>query len=477
MSCATTDETFWNPLTGRYERKWAAFEVGICIPRQNGKGGFLEARELAGLFLWGERSIIHSAHEFSTSTKHFDRLLSLIENTPDLEAEVLRAPRGHGQEGIYLRNGQSIEFKTRTGSGGKGFTGDLLVLDEAQILDVEPINALKPTLAARPNVQIIYTGSAGEKDSTMFGDVRWRGVNHDDPDLMWAEWSIDHCNAFCPPNCTQHDRYDDPRSWARANPALGIRISVDFIRKSWNGAKRVNREGFANMHLGVGTWPVLGNSWLVISKDHYEKQLSADSVMMSDDFVLGVDTAPDRSLSCIVSAGEDQYGKTLVEVTAQMAVDRDGEEYLRYDHRPGTSWLAPRIIEIHENRLKQDDASKTIVVIDPVGQAASITEELENAGITVIAPNAREVAQGCGDFLSGIVPRQDEEPYIVHLDQPMLTAACAAADKRDLADGWAWSKKLSASDISPLVAATNAVLGWKKHQLEPESAEPWAFWE
>src|SRR6476660_5228566 len=94
MSCATTDETYWNPLTGRYEHKWAAFEVGICIPRQNGKGGFLQARELAGLFLWGEKEIIHSAHEFGTSRKHFERLLRLIENTPDLEAEVLRAPKG-----------------------------------------------------------------------------------------------------------------------------------------------------------------------------------------------------------------------------------------------------------------------------------------------------------------------------------------------------------------------------------------------
>ena len=33
------------------EGKWAAFEVGIVVSRQNGKGSILEARELAGLFL------------------------------------------------------------------------------------------------------------------------------------------------------------------------------------------------------------------------------------------------------------------------------------------------------------------------------------------------------------------------------------------------------------------------------------------
>jgi phage terminase large subunit-like protein len=37
----------------RENGKWAAFEVGLVVPRQNGKGGLLEARELAGLFVLG----------------------------------------------------------------------------------------------------------------------------------------------------------------------------------------------------------------------------------------------------------------------------------------------------------------------------------------------------------------------------------------------------------------------------------------
>jgi hypothetical protein len=44
--------------------KWAAFEVGAVVPRQNGKGSILEARELAGMFLFDEKLIIHSAHDF-----------------------------------------------------------------------------------------------------------------------------------------------------------------------------------------------------------------------------------------------------------------------------------------------------------------------------------------------------------------------------------------------------------------------------
>ena len=37
----------------RADGNWSAFEVGVNVPRQNGKGGIIEARELAGLFLLG----------------------------------------------------------------------------------------------------------------------------------------------------------------------------------------------------------------------------------------------------------------------------------------------------------------------------------------------------------------------------------------------------------------------------------------
>ena len=77
--------------------KWAAFEVGLVVPRQNGTGSILEARELAGLFLFGERLIIHSAHQFDTSLEAFRRLLTLIEETPDFSRRVKRVSRSHGR--------------------------------------------------------------------------------------------------------------------------------------------------------------------------------------------------------------------------------------------------------------------------------------------------------------------------------------------------------------------------------------------
>lgn len=149
-------------LGERDDGSWAASEVGLVVPRQNGKGGIVEARELAGLFLFDEKLILHSAHEFKTAAEAFRRLRDLIVNTPDLLAQV--APRGihtsHGEEGIELRTGQRIRFVARSTGSGRGFTGDLVILDEAYNLSGATISALVPTMSARPNPQLWYTSSA-----------------------------------------------------------------------------------------------------------------------------------------------------------------------------------------------------------------------------------------------------------------------------------------------------------------------------
>ena len=103
--------------------KWSALEVGVDVARQNGKGGILEARELAGLFCFGERMIIHSAHRYDTSMEAMRRLLMLIEDTPEFDGQVKRVARTNGEEGIELKTGQRIRFRTRTKGGGRGFTG------------------------------------------------------------------------------------------------------------------------------------------------------------------------------------------------------------------------------------------------------------------------------------------------------------------------------------------------------------------
>ncbi|MFD4474697.1 terminase [Streptomyces sp. NPDC058471] len=475
-ACEVREDTFYNEYTDEWQRMWAAREVGLMVSRQNGKGSILEARELAGLFLLGERTVVHSAHQFDTSKEHFLRMLSLIEGVPDFDNEIDKVTRSHGDEGILLKKKpgsnlppQRLRFRTRTKGGGRGWSPDFIALDESMYLTSEQIGALMPSASARPNYQIWYTGSAGTKESTQFGRVRHRamkgvkdanGLYIPDPKLMYAEWSIDGCTNLCLPYCDEHDRQDTIESFAKANPGLGIRITVETIEIE---RRSMSEEMFAQERLGIGDWPVEGDQWAVIGEDSWRARIDEASEIKTDSIkVLGVDTSPNREFSCLAVCGENDQGLRHVEITS---------DEVRVDHRPDAKWLVPRIKEIWD-RAKLD-----AVVIDRRCPAGAFIDELESLGVTVIVPSTSEVGDGCGSFTSGVQPRKGEVADIVHIDQRDLGAAVAGADKRPVGDKWGWDKKSSATDITPLVAATLAAWGYRKVLFEkPKAATPWVFY-
>jgi hypothetical protein len=415
-------------LGERPDGKWAAFEVGLVVSRQNGKGSLLEARELAGLFLLDERLVIHSAHQFDTSLEAFQRLLHLVENTPDLSRRVKRVSKSHGEEGIQLTNGQRIRFRTRTKGGGRGFTCDCLILDEAMILPESTVGALLPTLSARPNPQVWYTGSAVDQDvhdqGMSLARVRKRGLSGTDPSLAYFEFSpdvrIEHAA----------DVADDFEAWRQSNPALGFRISAEHIERE---RVAMDPKTFAVERLGIGDWPDPDE----VSGQAINPQAWAsctDRASMAEDPVcFAFDVRPDRSGAAIAAAGRRPDGLAHVEVV---------------EHHPGTGWVVGRLAELVEQH------KPLAVICDAAGPAASLLAELDRRGVVVTVANAKDHAQACGTLFDGV-----HQKSLRHGGTPELAAAIKGAVKRPLGDAWAWSRKSSAVDISPLVACTLALWG------------------
>jgi phage terminase large subunit-like protein len=415
----------------RADGKWAAFEVGIVVSRQNGKGGLLELRELAGLFLWGERLLIHSAHQFDTSLEAFRRLLFLIEDTPELDQQVKRVSRSHGEEGIELKTGQRIRFRTRTSGGGRGFSGDFLALDEAMFMHQFVHGALLPTLSARPNPQVWYLGSAVDQDvhenGIVFARVRERGHRGGDPSLAYFDWSLD----LPDPTAVTEKIASDEAMWAVANPALGIRISAEHVAHE---LASLGAREFAVERLGVGDWPRTdGAVDAVIDAAEWAALADASSCLV-DPVVFAFDVAPDRSWASVAAAGRNEEGLPHVELV---------------EHRRGTKWLPGRLEELCE-RHETDG-----VVCDAVGPAASVLHQL--AGLEVEAVSVRDHVNACGLLVDLI-----QQKGLRHLGQPELAVAVKGATKRPLGDAWAWSRKVATTDISPLVAATLALYAASK---------------
>src|ERR1700755_1678400 len=100
-------------LTGalgrRADGKWSAFQVKLLVSRQNGKGSILEAREIAGLYLFKtDRLLIHTAHEHKTASEHYNPVWSLIQNSPELDQRVMRHSSAYGREFIQLLPGPTV---------------------------------------------------------------------------------------------------------------------------------------------------------------------------------------------------------------------------------------------------------------------------------------------------------------------------------------------------------------------------------
>lgn len=464
-SLLTTDKVVWNPFTELYIPQYAAFEVGLVVSRQNGKGSILEARELAGLFLLGERLIIHSAHEFPTSLEAFERVLGLIENTPDLWAEVAFVKHSHGEEGIFLKNGQKLRFKARTKSGARGFTADCVILDEAMILGTAQVAAMMPTVSARPNPQIWYTGSAGNKESTQFGKIRRRGIKGDDPRLLFAEWSINPHSLLCSSDCEEHDDMSDPMVWPKANPGIGYRITMEHIAAE---RRSMDDDSFGPERCGVGDWPKAEDSWDVISEDHWHLRRRDDSITEGK-VVFGVHTAPDRSYSAIFACGLNARGESHIEITS----DPTG-----YDYRPGIGWVLRRLVELvlahRPYGIALDRSSQTGTLIEDL--EAELKRRRLQDEVQLVLPNRREYAQGCADLVTAVVPKKGEQATLVHIGQEPLDKAVAAVGMQKTGDLWVWSGAETDTDITPLPAATLALLGFKRLGHTEPAVEPFAFW-
>jgi hypothetical protein len=317
------------------------------------------------------------------------------------------------------------------------------------VLQESFIGALLPTLSGRSvtgNPQVWYTGSAVDQHvhehGVVFARIRERGLDGNDPSLAYFEWSA--ADAFdadgkpITPETLDESVLADRDAWARANPGLGVRISEEHIE---NERRSMAARTFAVERLGVGDYPPTDAGALtVLDLTSWDSLADPDSRIAGSAW-FALDVRPDRSAAAIAAAGQRPDGRAHVEIV---------------DHGRGTGWVVERLREVVERQ------GAAAVVYDAAGPAASLAAELEASGVPVTSVSATDHARACGL----IFDRVDQET-LRHLGTSELRAAIHGAAQRPLGDAWAWSRKNSTVDISPLVAATLAL--WAAATIEVSS--------
>lgn len=443
-------------LAFRSDGKWAAREYAELVGRQQGKSaGVGLPRALAGLLLLNERLIMWSAHEVKTALESFLALRLALERLgedagPNLIALddgnlLVKVINNNGYEGFELSTGQRLRFVARSKGSGRGFSGDLSVIDEAFAYTRQQQSALAPTQLARPNPQTCYLSSPPLRGDVEEGKVLYalaaRAAKGDDGErLGFRDWglavSLDEVMGMA--NADRQAFLDDRDNWAAALPALGRgRVTEESIAQL---RREMDDKDFAREVLGC--WPVQASTdgrWQVIPKTAWTARgwtarpadgRDADELWTSD-VAFAIAMPPEQDWAAVMVAGRSVDDELLVQV-------------VRYAR--GTAWVLPEVLDLAERH------PHTVVAINKRGPAGYLLAPLERAGVELVVPAELEAAHANQRFVRGVV----DEPVIRHFDQESLDIAVKAAVKRPMGDGWTWLRR-GETDVSPVEGAALAV--------------------
>jgi phage terminase large subunit-like protein len=405
--------------------------VKLSIPRQVGKTFMVGALIMALCILFPGLKVVWTAHRTRTATNTF-RALQGLARRRRVAPHVDHVRTANGEQEIGFTNGSVIMFGAREQGFGRGFDEiDVEVFDEDQILTEK---ALEDMIAATNQTRhphgalLFFMGTPPRPNDP--GETatlkRQRALSGKSDDMVYVEFSAD---ADADP--------DDREQWAKANPSYPQRTPLESMLRL--------RENLPSdeawMREALGVWDAPGAS-SVIPAELWNAAGDEHSVA-TDRFALGVEAAPDLAGAAVVLAGRRPDGAWHIELD---------------ERRDGTAWVVPYV-----KALVEANPQLRTVVADAGSPTAALLEDFDRAGLRVKQPKVNELGRACARLLEGIVTGS-----VRHTRQPQLAVAVSVAGKRDLGDSgmWVWSRRNSASDITPVQAATLALWGAQAEKVK-----------
>ena len=418
-------------------------EFALIVARQNGKGTVLEALELGWLFDTEEELILHSAHEFKTAEDHYKRMKQLIEGNDEYRSRVKKFMSAHGQERIVMDDDRELRFIARTAGSGRGFPAKKVVLDEAYNLTDAEMAALRPTLKAAIDPQMVYTSSAVNQEQHIHGHVlarvRRRGLSGE-PGLLYMEYSApDGCEHTLSPEDKVPCRVclQDRVKYHQGNPSYPILISdaaIDADRRS------MSPKSFACEDFGIGDWPEEDGEGTVIDMNTWDELCNPTSKIVGDR-VFSWCSSDMGTVTSIAVAGRNKQGKFHIEVVAS---------------KPGTAWAPERIADL------QDKWGALAWVFNPRSASAGLETEVRDESarrrIYIDPEPVSSILQAAG--FASFINSAKHQRTLRHIGQESLTNALKRATTKPQGDGIVWNPRKTDGDITSLQACTDALQGF-----------------
>lgn len=424
-----------DPDTGRLAYR----DVRITVSRQSGKTTLLLPvvvwRAFAVQLLGGRQIMVYSAQTGNDAKQKLrDDYVATL--------NAARAMRGRysvrmqsGDEHVKFSSGSMLKIVPTTDKAGHSKTIDMPIQDEAwALVDNRMDQALRPPMLTRPQPQFWIPSTAGHAGSVYLRRKVNEGRVAVEADsgrgTAYFEWSAD-----------EDADPEDPATWWSCMPALGFTQTEETIQHELNehrDAMPEFRRAYLNQWVDEIVESVIPLVWWRSRHD----PVSA----IEGHPVLVVDVSPDRSSAAVVAAG----ASTTVPGAVHLEI---------VNHGSGTDWCVPRLLDLWQRW------SPRAVVFDDAGGATSFEQPLREAGVTVLKASTRHLVKACGQLYDAA-----RDGGVAHTGDPRFEAALRGAATRQLQDAWAWKRRSSSSDITPLVAATLAL--WAHGEVD-EGVVPW----
>ena len=340
--------------------------------------------------------------------------------------------------------GGVLRVIARSKSSGRGFTADVLVIDEAQELTEDALEALLPTTSAAPtgNPQWIYTGTVPGPNASgeIFSRMRATAQGDTPGAMCWHEWS---------PDPDRKVDLDDRDLWAETNPALHAgRLQERVILAE---RKTMSDEGFARERLGL--WPAHAGATRAIDPTTWTKTIAEPPTNGVYCFAVAFSADGKRqALAGAVRDGTPTQGRIHINVIdTHTGTTDDGVTRV-------ADWLAER-----------KERAAHLNLIGGAG-AAALADALAQRGVPARMVQILTTAQyldACSitfeGLLAGTITHPEGDP------EDALNASVAVCDKQKRRrDGaWGWEATTSTGDETPLEAASAADLAAKTTKRRP----------
>jgi hypothetical protein len=415
-------------------------ECRVTVPRQSGKtqealGRHVHRQRQSPGYGWSQRP--PTIYMAQTASDARDKLVNewfpILEdsafdgreehNERALDGILVRQfLRANGLESVRWDSGGRIITKPPSRKGGHGVSAVGLVdLDEAFAhQDADAEQGLRPAMVTSICPQIWIVSTAGDASSSYLWakveDGRNRCESGEFGRVLYLEYSAPEGADLA-----------DPAVRVACHPAVGYTIEPSTLDAEYDAMDLSEyARAYANVWTSTVSRIIPASAWAACRAPEGE-------IPAANDLYLAVDASPggtEGRRASIGVGGWNQYGVPQCEIV------KTGE---------GLGWVAPAVAEL-TNKWRTVQR----VYVNPTGPVRSILPDLKSQSyVRVEETDAADFAAACGRWHQDVLTTQFN-----HRGQPALDKAVEGVAKRQLLDSWAWARRQSTADISPVVVAT-----------------------